>query len=403
MRIPDNADNSISVIYKNGWGMMISQKKVPAIFAILLWGIVVIVMPVAAINIAIYGDTAGFNPDNHKDTITVVSSLSGSSGIELDKNIANFTSPSVDVIFMGGDDSFSADTALQIEQAVFSGKIMVVTNKNYQKFNASLPAENSGSAPVGNYVQVTEPDNPVSQKIFAGLRTKFPNTDPMTSRFNTVGKKDSVTLLSYDSNDPALVYGRYGKGYVIEWAMSSTQPYLNVTESDVINDRLISYIRSLQNQAPVSSTTTIPATPLPEQTTGGIVMVYSSPSGAAILIDGDYQGITPANITKMASGYHVLTLTLSGYYDYSSKVYIPGGQDTKLFGTLNPVGLPPAQVTSPHITTPPEPVNTGNASPAQGSSVLENPGVLVAIIGVITATIGAIATIFSHIFKAKKE
>jgi len=41
-------------------------------------------------------------------------------------------------------------------------------------------------------------------------------------------------------------------------------------------------------------------------------MVYSSPSGAAILIDGDYQGTTPANITRMASGYHVLTLTLSG-------------------------------------------------------------------------------------------
>jgi hypothetical protein len=29
--------------------------------------------------------------------------------------------------------------------------------------------------------------------------------------------------------------------------------------------------------------------------------------------------------------------------------------------------------------------------------------VIAAIIGVITATIGAIATIFSHIFKAKKE
>ena len=398
--------------------MMIGRKKIPAIFTILLWGIVVMVMPVAAINIAIYGDTAGFNPDNHLDTVTVVYSLSGSSGFDLDNNIANFTKPSIDVIFMGGDDSFSADTGLQIEHAVSSGKILVVTNKNYQKFNASLPAEISGIAPVGNYLQVTDPANPVSQKIFAGLRTRYPNTDSITERFNTVGKKDSITLLSYDTHDPALIYGKYGNGYVIEWTMSSTKPYLNVTESDSINNRLISYLRTLQNPAPVSSTTIVPSTTipsanisltttpavtLPDQTSAGYVMIYSSPSGAAILIDGDYQGTTPANITRVVSGYHVLTLTLSGYYDYSSKVYIPEGKDTKLFGTLNPVGLPPVQVTSPSITTQPEPAITVNVSPTPGSGVLENPGVLVGIIGVITATIGAIATIFSHISKAKKE
>lgn len=399
---------------------MISRKKIPVIFTILLWGIVVMVIPVAAINIAIYGDTAGFNPDNHRDTVTVVYSLPGSSGFDLDNNIANFTKPSVDVIFMGGDDSFSADTGLQIEHAVSLGKIMVVTNKNYQKFNASLPAEISGIAPVGNYLQVTDPYNPVSQKIFAGLRTRYPNTDPITGRFNTVGKKDSITLLSYDTNDPALIYGRYGNGYVIEWAMSSTKPYLNVTESDSINDRLISYIGTLQNPAPVLSTTIIPSTTTtmfpanisltttptvttPEQASTGNVMVYSSPSGAAILIDGDYQGMTPANITRVVSGYHVLTLTLSGYYDYSSKVYIPEGKDTKLFGTLNPVGLPPVQVISPSFTTSPEPAVTVVVSPTPGSGVLENPGVLVGVIGVITATIGAIATIFSHISKAKKE
>jgi hypothetical protein len=43
------------------------------------------------------------------------------------------------------------------------------------------------------------------------------------------------------------------------------------------------------------------------------------------------------------------------------------------------------------------------AEPTQSQAPLENPGVIAAIIGVITATIGAVATIFSHIFKAKKE
>jgi hypothetical protein len=43
------------------------------------------------------------------------------------------------------------------------------------------------------------------------------------------------------------------------------------------------------------------------------------------------------------------------------------------------------------------------AEPTQKQGAFENPGVIAAIIGVITATIGAIATIFSHISKAKKE
>jgi hypothetical protein len=41
--------------------------------------------------------------------------------------------------------------------------------------------------------------------------------------------------------------------------------------------------------------------------------------------------------------------------------------------------------------------------PTKSQAPLENPGVIAAIIGVITATIGAVATIFSHIYKAKKE
>ena len=79
-------------------------------------------MPSAAINTSIYGDTAGFNPDLHKDSFTIVYSLAGSLGTDLDANVTKYTDPSVDVIFMGGEDTFSQATASLLEQAVASGE-----------------------------------------------------------------------------------------------------------------------------------------------------------------------------------------------------------------------------------------------------------------------------------------
>jgi hypothetical protein len=365
---------------------------------LILFVALLFVMPISALNTAVYGDSSGFNPDLHKENVTVVYSLPGSSGTDLDTNITKYTDPSVDVIFMGGDDSFSPATASLIEQAVASGKILVVSNKNYQKFNSSLPATSNGSVPDGQYLVISDPNTTLSKTIFNGLRTNFPNTDPFSSRFSIKAKEGSVTLLSYDMGDPALLYGKYGKGYVIEWAPVSNSRYLNSTEADLVNYRLITSLVNEKLPKPVVTTTS------PVQSNSGNVEVYSSPLGASVLIDGRYYGTTPANLTDIPSGNHILRLSLSGYYDYEGTIYVIPGQTSHAYGTLPPLG---------QISTSPTPVPTTavpiivqvpvTAVPTQSQAPLENPGVIAAIIGVITATIGAVATIFSHIFKAKKN
>jgi hypothetical protein len=365
---------------------------------LILFVALLFVMPISALNTAVYGDSSGFNPDLHKENVTVVYSLPGSSGTDLDTNITKYTDPSVDVIFMGGDDSFSPATASLIEQAVASGKILVVSNKNYQKFNSSLPATSNGSVPDGQYLVISDPNTTLSKTIFNGLRTNFPNTDPFSSRFSVKAKEGAVTLLSYDMGDPALLYGKYGKGYVIEWAPVSNSRYLNSTEADLVNYRLITSLVNEKLPKPVVTTTS------PVQSNSGNVEVYSSPLGASVLIDGRYYGTTPANLTDIPSGNHILRLSLSGYYDYEGTIYVIPGQTSHAYGTLPPLG---------QISTSPTPVPTTavpiivqvpvTAVPTQSQAPLENPGVIAAIIGVITATIGAVATIFSHIFKAKKE
>ena len=367
-------------------------------FILLLFAALLFVMPSAAINTAIYGDTAGFNPDLHKDTFSIGYSLPGSLGTDLDTNVTKYTDPSVDVIFMGGEDTFSPATASLLEQAVASGKIFVVSNKNYQKFNASLPATSKGSTPDGQYFFVTDPNTTLSKTIFSDLRINFPNTDPLSKRSHTEAKNGAITVMSYDKGDPALLYWKYGNGYVIEWTPVTNSRFLNSTEADLINQRLITSL--IIERLPKPTITT----PSPTQSNLGSVSVYSSPLGASVLIDGRYYGTTPANLTDIPPGNHIIRLTLSGYYDYEGTIYVLAGQTTHAFGTLPPLnqysGAPTPVPTTPVPIIVQVPVT---AEPTQKQGAFENPGVIAAIIGVITATIGAIATIFSHISKAKKE
>jgi hypothetical protein len=367
-------------------------------FILLLFAALLFVMPSAAINTAIYGDTAGFNPDLHKDTFTIGYSLPGTLGTDLDTNVTKYTDLSVDVIFMGGEDTFSPATASLLEQAVASGKIFVVSNKNYQKFNASLPATSKGSTPDGQYFFVTDPNTTLSKTIFSDLRINFPNTDPLSKRSHTEAKNGAITVMSYDKGDPALLYWKYGNGYVIEWTPVTNSRFLNSTEADLINQRLITSL--IIERLPKPTITT----PSPTQSNLGSVSVYSSPLGASVLIDGRYYGTTPANLTDIPPGNHIIRLTLSGYYDYEGTIYVLAGQTTHAFGTLPPLnqysGAPTPVPTTPVPIIVQVPVT---AEPTQKQGAFENPGVIAAIIGVITATIGAIATIFSHISKAKKE
>jgi hypothetical protein len=384
---------------------MVRIKNINISFVLILLAALLIVTPSAAFNIAVYGDTAGFNPELHKDAFTLVYSLSGSEGTSLDSNITKYTDSLVDVIFMGGDDTFTPNTASQIEQAVKSGKLFVVSYKNYQDFDASLPATANGTVKDGKYLQVKDPPTSLSKAIFGGLRENFPNTDPFSSRPHTAAKPGSVTLLSFDNKDPALLYWKYGDGYVIEWTLISNQRYLNSTEADLINARLMTFLlNSMAPETTPTATITTQTSTVPVQPDSGNMSVYSSPLGASILIDGRYYGTTPANLTSLPAGNHIIRLALSGFYDYEGTVYVLAGQTTHAFGTLQPLN---------QYTIPPTPVPTSaapiiievpaTAEPTPSGGPLENPGVLVAIIGVITACIGAGATIFSHMFKGKKE
>jgi hypothetical protein len=380
--------------------------------------LLMIALPANAYNVTMYGTGAGLDPALHKDTITVILSLPGSPGSDLDASVTAFTQPSADVMVMGGDDSFSPATAAKIEAAVAEGKILVVAYPSNRKFDAALPAANGGTAPAGQYLEVADQTTAVAKDTFRDLPKRFTVQGTSPDKEQAVARNGATVLLTDDAGMPALLSRKYGKGTVIEWTTAPVPAFMTGAQADTIVDRMIMQVLPVPTAVPTTTapqTTVIPVTtaqtanitpsvsspqPSASAVTSGDAVVYSSPLGASILIDGIYYGTTPANLSSIPQGNHILRLALSGYYDYEGTIYIVPGQTSHAFGTLPPLNLVSAAPTAIPIIVPivaPEPT----ATVAKG--LLDNSSIVVAIIGVITASIAAGATIFSHVAKTKKD
>ncbi|MCX6682641.1 MAG: PEGA domain-containing protein [Methanoregula sp.] len=381
--------------------------------ALVILGAILLIAPAAAVSVAIYGDTAGFNPDLHKEKYTVVYSLPGFQGKEFDKAVTEYTNSSVDVIFIGADDSFDAATAAAIEGAVGGGKVLVISYPASGKFAKTKPAEGNTLAPGGPYIEVIAPASVPASAIFAGLSTNYSLTSPVAARLNGTAKTGATVLLAYDSGQPALLFWKASKGYVIEWTLPSPVSYMNSTDADTVTDRVLTHVLDLRAKAgiptatPTAALTTAPTTPsvttpgVPPTTapTKGSISFFSSPAGANVFFDGMYRGITPLNLTDIAAGYHLFKLSMDDRYDYDGSIYVIAGETVNAYGKLPmlPKGVTNVPTPVPTIAATPTPTTTQSPDP------LSNPTVVAAAIGTITAGIGAFATIYSQKMKSKKE
>ena len=73
----------------------------------------------------------------------------------------------------------------------------------------------------------------------------------------------------------------------------------------------------------------------PSSGSTGSLQISTNPSGAAIILDGNNKGTTPATISGLTAGTHSVKLTMSGYYDYSQdSVTVAAGKTTPVNGVL---------------------------------------------------------------------
>ena len=88
----------------------------------------------------------------------------------------------------------------------------------------------------------------------------------------------------------------------------------------------------------------------------GIIQLTSSPSGAEVYLDNQFQGSTPGTITNVEQGNHTLEFRYPGYQSWSAGISVPSGT-SHFFAALAPFSntqlpqdISPATTTTPKIT-----------------------------------------------------
>ena len=68
----------------------------------------------------------------------------------------------------------------------------------------------------------------------------------------------------------------------------------------------------------------------------GTLQITSSPSGAEVYIDGQFQGSTPSTVANVAPGNHTLEYRYPGYKSWTSVITVPSGT-SNFFAALEPL------------------------------------------------------------------
>ncbi len=102
---------------------------------------------------------------------------------------------------------------------------------------------------------------------------------------------------------------------------------------------------------PVTATLTAEVNP-----TTGDLRVSSTPPGAAVYVNGNYEGTTPVgtelDVSDIAPGTTTILLTKSGYQDYSTSVVIEAAKIVQVSATLQPAAALPTSATAEITSTP---------------------------------------------------
>ncbi len=90
----------------------------------------------------------------------------------------------------------------------------------------------------------------------------------------------------------------------------------------------------------------------------GTLRITSSPSGAEIYLDNQFQGRTPGNISPVEPGNHVLELRYPGFKSWSTGISVTEGT-SHYYAALIPVAVSPAEQEKIPVTASPPKITVG--------------------------------------------
>ena len=71
----------------------------------------------------------------------------------------------------------------------------------------------------------------------------------------------------------------------------------------------------------------------PSETAKGTVNVSSNPTGADVVVDGEFVGNSPSAL-KLSQGKHTFIVRMSGYKDWSKEITVQSGSEVQLTANL---------------------------------------------------------------------
>ncbi len=254
--------------------------------------------PAAGQTIAIY---ATLTPSVQTGTISVNSNPAGASAI-LDNGYDQIITP-------GTFNSVSTGThTVQVSMA------------GYQPYTTTIPVSPGATS-----------------NVYATLT---PNQQLGAISVSSIPKSASVYIDGFFEGMTNIVVGNLAVGtHTVSLKEAGYQTWTN---SVSVNNQQTTYISA--TLTPVSSPTT------------GDLLVSSSPSSAAIYLNGNYQGTTlstgPFSITGLNPGSYGVVLKKSGYQDYTTSAVIVAGATVQVSIVMQPAINPPSTA-SAEITSDP--------------------------------------------------
>lgn len=193
-----------------------------------------------------------------------------------------------------------------------------------------------GEAPVP--VPVSTTGNPKHT-----IRVTLPGYQEYSSTYNgnpAAGETITITAtLTPSTNSGQIQVTSYPSGAtaVLDRSQSRTTPatFSNVPvgshEVSVYLSGYQTYYTTLSVSKGQTAVVNVQFTP---PVTTGALSIYSTPTGAAVYVDGGYQGITPTIVGNLLAGSHTVILSRAGYQDWVSTVTVSAGQTTTISATL---------------------------------------------------------------------
>ena len=175
-------------------------------------------------------------------------------------------------------------------------------------------------------------------------------TGSILVRSNTMGAQIYLDGVSYGTTPAMFVIGNVPPGLRTMTLVKNGEV--------IVSKQVMVYANRITTVVANSGIGPQPTT-VPRPGQSGALNIRSDPWGATIRIDGVYYGVTPKMISGVTAGDHTLTLSKSGYNDYTGTITVKargvtpvfvrltkgtstvssfGGIDVYSYGSSNPVG-----------------------------------------------------------------